>query len=217
MVLHGSERVVEWRRAALAASLPEAGPSQAPPQKPERTTKGADQGPGIIIPEKNCAHCIVQETLCRWDLEGCAWSCKLCRQLKKPCQRFEELKEKGKWRVEDESEGAGPSKRPRVGLTSEWTEWRWTEAEDPQVGSQVVEALWALNAQLGEIQAKLVTGWEAASERAWLLHRSMTFNLHQIKMMLAVQRDRSREEGEPEVEGSGEAEGSGRQAEERAE
>ena len=92
---------------ALAASLPEAGPSQAPPQKPERTTKGADQGPGIIIPEKNCVRCIVQETLCWWDLEGHAWSCKLCQQLKKPCQRFEEPKEKGKQRAEDEGEGAG--------------------------------------------------------------------------------------------------------------
>ena len=36
-------------------------------------------------------------------------------------------------------------------------------------------------------------------------------------MMLAVWRDWSREEGEPEVEGLGEAEGSGGQAEERAE
>ena len=35
--------------------------------------------------------------------------------------------------------------------------------------------------------------------------------------MLAVQRDRSREEGEPEVEGSGEAEESGEWAEERVE
>ena len=143
MVLHGSERVVEWRRAALAASLPEAGPSQAPPQKPERTVKGVDQGPGIIILEKNCVHCVMQETLCWWDPEGRAQSCKLCQQLKKPCQRFEEPSEKGKRRAEDEGEGAGPSKRPRVGPTSEW---RWMEVEDPQVGSRVVEALWALNA-----------------------------------------------------------------------
>ena len=43
--------------------------------------------------------------------------------------------EKGKQRAEDESEGAGPSKRPRVGLSLERMEWRWTEVEDPQVGS----------------------------------------------------------------------------------
>ena len=106
--------------------------------------------------------------------------------------------EKGKWRAEDESEGAGPSKRPRVGLMSEWMERRWREAEDPQVGSWVIEALWALNAHLGEIQAELVTSQEAASESAQLLHRSMNFNLCWIKMTLAVQRDWSREEEEPE-------------------
>ena len=92
---------------ALAALPPEAGLSWAPPQKLERTAKGVDQGPGIVIPEKNCTHCVVRETLCRWDPEGHARSCKLCRQLKKPCQRFEELKEKGKQRAEDEGEGAG--------------------------------------------------------------------------------------------------------------
>ena len=76
--LRGSERAVERRRAALVASPPEAGPSRALPQKPERTMKGADQGPGIVIPEKNCAHCVAWETLCWWDPEGCVWSCKLC-------------------------------------------------------------------------------------------------------------------------------------------
>ena len=48
----------------------------------------------------------------------------------------------------------------------EWTEWRRMEAEDPQVGSRVVEALWALNICLGEIQAEMVAGREAASESA---------------------------------------------------
>ena len=94
--------------------------------------KGADQGSGIIIPEKNCMRCIARETLCWWDPEGHAQSCKLCQQLKKPCRRFEEPSEKGKWRAEDKGEGAGPSKTPRVGPTSEW---RRTEVEDPQVGS----------------------------------------------------------------------------------
>ena len=82
------------------------------------------------------------------------------------------------------------------------------------MGSQVVEALWALNACLGEIQAELVAGQEAASESAQLLHRSVIYNLHRIKMTLVVRRDRSWEEGEPEVEGLGEAEESGERAEE---
>ena len=69
-VLHGSERVAEQRQAVLVASLPEAGPSWAPPQKPERTTKGPHRGLGIMIPEKNCAQCVAWESLCRWDPEG---------------------------------------------------------------------------------------------------------------------------------------------------
>ena len=77
--LHGSERVVEQRRAVLAVLPPEAGLNRAPPQKLERTAKGADQGPGIIIPEKNCTCCVAWETLCWWDSEGCARSCKLCQ------------------------------------------------------------------------------------------------------------------------------------------
>ena len=204
--LRGSERAAERRWAALAASPPEAGPSRAPPQKSERTAKGVDQGLGIVIPEKNCVHCVTREVLCRWDLEGCAQSCKLCRQLKKPCWRFEELSEKGKQRAEDEGEGVAPSKRPWVGLMSEQTEWRQTEVEDPQVGSHVIEALWALNAHLGEIQAKMVAGQEATSESVRLLRCSMTYNLRWIEMMLVVQRDRSQEEGELEVKGLGEAE-----------
>ena len=72
----------------------------------------------------------------------------------------------------------------------------------------------ALNARLGEIQAKLVASREAASESTWLLHRSMIFNLHWIEMTLAVQRDWSWEEGELEVEGSGDAEELGERAEE---
>ena len=75
---------------------PEAGLSQAPPQKPERTAKGADWGPGIVIPEKNCVQCVARESLCQWDPNGHAQSCQLCQQLKKPCQRFEEPTEKGK-------------------------------------------------------------------------------------------------------------------------
>ena len=122
--------------------------------------------------------------------------------------------EKGKQRVEDEGKGAGPSKRPRVGLSSEQMEWRWTEVEDPQVGSQVIVALWALNARLGEIQAELVAGREATLENAWLLHCLMIYNLRRLEMSLAVRRDWSQEEGEPEVEGLGEAEESGERVEE---
>ena len=87
---------------------------------------------------------------------------------------------------------------------SEQSEWRRTEAEDPQVGSQVIEALWALNAHLGEVQAEMVASQEAMSESARLLRHSIIYNLHQIEMMLAVWRDWSWEEGEPEVEGLGE-------------
>ena len=86
--------------------------------------------------------------------------------------------EKGKQRVEDE--GKGPSKRPRVGLTLEWMERRWAGVGDPQVGSQVVEALWALNAHLGKIQAELVAGWEAALESTWLLCQLVIYNLWRI-------------------------------------
>ena len=68
-------------------------------------------------------------------------------------------------------------------------EQRQTEVRDPQVGSQVIEALWALNARLGEIQAELVAGREATSESVQLLCRSVIYNLRWIKMMLAVQRD----------------------------
>ena len=120
--------------------------------------------------------------------------------------------EKGKRGAEDKGEGVGPSKRPRVGLMSEWT-----EVEDPQVGSQVVEALWALHTRLGEVQAKLVTSRDATSESVWLLHCSMIYNLRRIEMMLAVWRDQSREEGEPAVKGSGEAEELGERVEERTE
>ena len=117
------------------ASPPEAGPSWAPPQKPERTAKRADWGLGIIIPEKNSTRCVMWESLCQWDLEGCARSCQLCQQLKKPCQRFKELMEKGKWRAEDEGKGVGPSKRPRGEPSLEQMEWRWTGVGNPQVGS----------------------------------------------------------------------------------
>ena len=121
-------------------------------------------------------------------------------QLKKPCRRFEEPSDKGKRRVEDKGKGAGPSKRPRVRPMSEQTEQRWMEVKDPQVGSCVVEALWALNTCLGEIQAEMVAGREAMLESTRLLRCSMVYNLHRIKMMLAVRRGQSQEEGEPEVE-----------------
>ena len=55
------------------------------------------------------------------------------------------------------------------------------------------------------------------SESTRLLHCSMIYNLCQIEMTLAVWRDRSQEEGEPEVKGLGEAEEFGEWAEEQAE
>ena len=118
---------------------------------------------------------------------------------------------------EGEVEGGGPGKRPRVGLSLERMEQRQMEVEDPQVGSQVIEALWALNACPGEIQAELVASQEAMSESVRLLHHSIIYNLHQIEMTLAVRRDRSWEEREPEVEGLEEAEELGEQAEEQTE
>ena len=71
-------KVREGGRVALVALLPEAGLSRAPPQKPKRTAKGADHGPGVVIPEKNCTWCIMWESLCLWDLDGHAQSCQLC-------------------------------------------------------------------------------------------------------------------------------------------
>ena len=117
--------------------------------------------------------------------------------------------EKGKWRVEDK--GEGPSKRSRVRPSLEWM-----EVGDPQVRSQVIEALWALDAHLGEIQAELVASWEATLESTWLLHWLVIYNLRWIEMTLAVWRDQSWEEGEPEVRGLGEAEESEGQVKEWA-
>ena len=61
----------------------------------------------------------------------------------------------------------------------------------------------------------------ARSRPSWSLvgrlRQSMIYNLWQIKMSLAVWRDRSRDEGELEVGGSGEAEESEGQVEEQAE
>ena len=43
----------EQRRAVLVApSPPEAGLSRAPPRQPERSAKGANCTPGIVIPKK---------------------------------------------------------------------------------------------------------------------------------------------------------------------
>ena len=60
------------------------------------------------------------------------------------------------------------------------------EGKDSQLGSQIIEALWALNTCLGAIESELVTSWEAMSESAWLLHWSLIYNMHQIEMTLAV-------------------------------
>ena len=84
VALQGVEKAVEQRQAVLAASPPEAGPSRAPPQKPERTAKGADCRLGIVIPKKNCAQCIVWESLCWWEPDRHAWSCRQSQQLRTP-------------------------------------------------------------------------------------------------------------------------------------
>ena len=114
--------------------------------------------------------------------------------------------------------GEGASKRPRVRpMATEQMEWRQVGVKDPQVGSQVVEALWALNTRLSDIQAELVTGQEAMLESMWILCWLVIYNLHQIEMMLVVWRDWSQDEGELEVRGSGEAEELEGQVEEWAE
>ena len=65
MQLYGVERAAEWRRVVLAApSPPKAGPSRAPLGQPERSVRGVDHEPGIVIPEKNCAWCIARQMLC---------------------------------------------------------------------------------------------------------------------------------------------------------
>ena len=52
--------------------------------------------------------------------------------------------EKGNWRAEDKGEGEGASKRVRVRPASEQMEQRQAEVRDPQVGSQVIEALFSM-------------------------------------------------------------------------
>ena len=112
----------EQRRVALVApSPPEAGLSRAPPGQPERSARGVDHEPGIVIPEKNCTWCVARQMLCLWKLARRARSCQLCWQLKNPCRRFEEMVAEGKWRAEGER---GSRKRPRVVVeeTEVWAE-----------------------------------------------------------------------------------------------
>ena len=45
--------MAEWVALAVP-SPPEAGLSRAPPRQLERSMKGANCGPGIVIPEKSC-------------------------------------------------------------------------------------------------------------------------------------------------------------------
>ena len=93
--------------------------------------------------------------------------------------------EKGKWRVEDKGKGKGTSKRPKVGPMA----LEGTEGEVPQVGSQVVEALWALNTCVGDIQAKLVASREVTSESVQLLCCLLIYNMHQIELTSVVWRE----------------------------
>ena len=63
--------------------------------------------------------------------------------------------------------------------------------KDSQMGSHIVEALWALNTCLGAIESELVTSQETALESMWLLRCSLIYNMRWIEMTLAVQRERS--------------------------
>ena len=77
-----------------------------------------------------------------------------------------------------EDEGEGSNKRLRVRMVvTEWMEQRWEEGGDSQLGSQVVEALWALNTHLGAIEGELVTSWETTVESMQLLCHSLIYNL----------------------------------------
>ena len=111
----------------VAPSPPKAGPSRAPPRQPERSAKGADCGPGIIIPKKNCSWCIEWEALCLWEPMGHTQSCWQIQQLKKLCWRFEEMGAEGKWRAEGER-GA----RKRLRIVVEETEAQVEEMERRQ-------------------------------------------------------------------------------------
>ena len=85
-------------------------------------------------------------------------------------------------------------------MALEWMEQRW--GGDEEMGSWIVEALWALNSCLGAIEGELVASWEAVLESMWLLCQSMVYNLRQIEMRgnqkledqerLRSQRDRQR-------------------------
>ena len=102
-------------------------------------------------------------------------------------------------------------------MALEQTEQRRMEGEDPQMGSQIVEALWALNSCMGAIKGELAASWEAALESVQLLHQLVIYNLCWIEMTLAVWGDQSQDKGELEVRGSGEAEESVGRVEEWAE
>ena len=144
-----------------APSPPKAGPSRAPLGQPERSARGVDHEPGIVIPKKNCIRCIARQTPCLWKLAGHAWSCQLCWQLKKPCQRFKEMVAEGKQRAEGER---GSRKRPRVAV--EETEVRAEETERAErsqkedsgllLGARVARAILQLSKRLSSVAEELV-------------------------------------------------------------
>ena len=162
MQLRGAERAVEQRRVALVAlSPPEAGLSRAPPGQPKRSATGVDHKPGIVIPENNCAWCIARQMLCLWKLARRAQSCQLCQQLKKPCQRFEEMVMEGKWRAEGER---ASRKMPRV-VVEEMEVWaeemeraERSQKEDSvlQLRAEVARAIWQLSECLSSVTEELV-------------------------------------------------------------
>ena len=50
----------------------------------------------------------------------------------------------------------------------------WMESKDLQMGSQIVEALWALNACLDAIEGELVTSQEAALESVVIKYNELS-------------------------------------------
>ena len=190
--------------------------------------RGVDYEPGIVIPKKNCARCIVRQMLCLWKPAGRAWSCQLCRQLKKPCWRFEEMVTEGKWRAEGER---GSRKRPRITAEeievraeemevraeeTERAERSWKEDSGLLLGAEVARAIWQRSEHLSSVVEELAASQEAMVEELRLLCQVLVCNLRWIKMAFEGRGSRE-EEGKSEVEGAEAVEELERQVKERAE
>ena len=174
-------------------SPPEASPSRTPLGQPERSVRGAEHEPGIVIPEKNCARCIARQTLCLWKLARRAQSCQLCQQLKKPCWRFEEMVMEGKRKAEGKK---GTRKRPRVmAEETERAERGRKEDSGLLLGAKVARAIWQLGDRLASVAEELAASQEAMAEESRLLCCVLVHNLRRIEMAFEGLGGREEEEG----------------------